>query len=151
MSSKRHKPASPQTPGPQPPPDPPTSAPPSLTVGVLVESLKPSEARSLIATAVTIIVMVFGAGVWVTSIKNELDNKAHVLRDQIEQAADGEAHLEFQKKIHDLEDKVRNLTIKNEELEIQKSASERRNANAPKLPPPPKTPSHVFMPPKGDR
>ncbi|HEX8147566.1 MAG TPA: hypothetical protein VF591_10335 [Pyrinomonadaceae bacterium] len=120
---------------------------PPLTMGVIVESLKPSEMRSVITTTVTVIVMAFGAGVWLTSMKYDLDNRNHQLQDGIQRAADLEEHAEFQKTIRNLEDEVRKLTLMNEELESRMSAPERRKkAGAPKLAPPPKTPSLVVMP-----
>ena len=75
----------------------------SLTVGIIVESLKPSHFRSVIGTGVTIVIVVFSFGFWVAQMKSDLDMKAHLIRDNEERIKDAEEQGRLQRRVDALE------------------------------------------------
>jgi len=75
----------------------------SLTVGIIVESLKPSHFRSVIGTGVTIVIVVFSFGFWVAQMKADLDMKAHLIRDNEERMKDAEEQGRLQRRVDALE------------------------------------------------
>jgi len=75
----------------------------SLTVGIIVESLKPSHFRSVIGTGVTIVIVVFSFGFWVAQMKADLDMKAHLIRDNEERIKDAEEQGRLQRRVDALE------------------------------------------------
>jgi len=75
----------------------------SLTVGIIVESLKPSHFRSVIGTGVTIVIVMFSFGFWVAQMKADLDMKAHLIRDNEERMKDAEEQGRLQRRVDALE------------------------------------------------
>ena len=75
----------------------------SLTIGILVESLKPSHFRSVMGTGVTIVIVMFSFGFWVAQMKADLDMKAHLIRDNEEHMKDAEEQGKLQRRIDTLE------------------------------------------------
>lgn len=75
----------------------------SLTVGIIVESLKPSHVRSVIGTGVTIVIVMFSFGFWVAQMKADLDMKAHLIRDNEEHMKDAEEQGRLQRRVDALE------------------------------------------------
>ena len=75
----------------------------SLTIGILVESLKPSHFRSLIGASVTAVVVVFSFGFWVAQMKADLDMRSHVIIDNEERMKGAEKQGRCERKVETLE------------------------------------------------
>lgn len=107
----------------------------SQTVGTMVESLKPSELRSVISVMVTAAVTIFVFGLWLSNTKYELDMKAHIAKDNEERAMDAEKHNALQRRIDNLADEKEMWKSKYENSQITVCEAEKETTPVPKHPP----------------
>ena len=118
----------------------------SLTIGIIVESLKPSHFRSVIGTGVTIVVVMFSFGFWVAQMKADLDMKAHLIRDNEERMKGAEEQGRLQRRVDTLESAAEQE--KYELLVGSQGGQQIENSNSNR---PPKEPVVVKVAPKSDR
>ena len=119
----------------------------SLTIGVIVESLKPSHFRSVIGTGVTIVVVMFSFGFWVAQMKADLDMKGHVIEDNEKRMKDAEEQGRLQRRVETFE-----LAAEKEKYELPAgSQSSRQIENSMKSNRPTKEPVVLKVAPKSDR
>ena len=119
----------------------------SLTIGIIVESLKPSQFRSVISTGVTIVVVMFSFGFWVAQMKADLAMKAHEIKDNEERMKDAEEQGRLQRRVDTLE--IAAEKGKDELSAGSQSLQETQNSSVSSRPT--KDPVVVRVAPKSDR
>ncbi len=117
----------------------------SLTIGIIVESLKPSHFRSVIGTSVTIVIVMFSFGFWVAQMKADLDMKAHLIRDNEERMKDAEEQGRLQRRVDTFE-----LAAEKEKYELS-AADQSLRQNSLESNRPTKEPVVLKVAPKSNR
>lgn len=118
-----------------------------LTIGIIVESLKPSHFRAVVGTGVTVVIVIFSFGFWMAQMKADLDMKGHLIRDNEERVKGVEEQGRLQRKVDTLEletEKVKyELSVANQ---ISRQIEDSSISNRPA-----KVPLAVRVAPKADR
>ncbi|MDX6696127.1 MAG: hypothetical protein QOF02_3730 [Blastocatellia bacterium] len=89
---------------------------PKMTIGVLVETLEPSQIKTVVTVSVTFIVAVFFLGGWMVRNSYEWEKQAHIVSDELKGLKFYRELEENQRKLQNAEAEIESLKRQNEQV-----------------------------------